>query len=204
MKPPKKENKIYQTEILKLKHEKDTAEEVMKALCNANFNKIQISSATDKEQQIQKLNTILEKEQGMKKIMAKDNMELKAQNQTLQTKMQENQEKYDEDLKIIHKAKEELQNQNKEQNQQLKRLLAEKDQNTQAILNAQSTNNELDQQIASIKRVNLEIETTIQSIEKLKISRKPESYRSTRKNTSQTLDLNDNNLSKTKQLEPVP
>ena len=43
MKPPKKENKIYQTEILKLKHEKDTAEEVMKALCNANFNKIQIS-----------------------------------------------------------------------------------------------------------------------------------------------------------------
>ena len=204
MKPPKKENKIYQTEILKLKHEKDTAEEVMKALCNANFNKIQISSATDKEQQIQKLNTILEKEQGMKKIMAKDNIELKAQNQTLQTKMQENQEKYDEDLKILHKAKEELQNQNKEQNQQLKRLLAEKDQNTQAVLNAQSTNNELDQQIASIKRVNLEIETTIQSIEKLKISRKPESYRSTRKNTSQTLDLNDNNLSKTKQLEPVP
>ena len=204
MKPPKKENKIYQTEILKLKHEKDTAEEVMKALCNANFNKIQISSATDKEQQIQKLNTILEKEQGMKKIMAKDNIELKAQNQTLQTKMQENQEKYDEDLKIIHKAKEELQNQNKEQNQQLKRLLAEKDQDTQAILNAQSTNNELDQQIASIKRVNLEIETTIQSIEKLKISRKPESYRSTRKNTSQTLDLNDNNLSKTKQLEPAP
>ena len=204
MKPPKKENKIYQTEILKLKHEKDTAEEVMKALCNANFNKIQISSATDKEQQIQKLNTILEKEQGMKKIMAKDNIELKAQNQTLQTKMQENQEKYDEDLKILHKAKEELQNQNKEQNQQLKRLLAEKDQDTQAILNAQSTNNELDQQIASLKSVNLEIETTIQSLEKLQISRKPESYRSTRINTSQTLDLNDNNLSKTKQLEPAP
>ena len=204
MKPPKKENKIYQTEILKLKHEKDTAEEVMKALCNANFNKIQISSATDKKQQIQKLNTILEKEQRMKKIIAKVNMELKAQNQTLQTKMQENQEKYDDNLKILCKAKEEFQNLNKEQNQQLKRLLAEKDQNTQAILNAQSTNNELDQQIASIKRVNLETETTIQSIEKLKISRKPESYRSTRKNTSQTLDLNDNNLSKTKQLEPVP
>ena len=66
----------------------------MKALCNANFNKIQISSVTDEEQQIQKLNSILEKEQGMKKIMAKDNTELKAQNQTLQTKMQENQEKH--------------------------------------------------------------------------------------------------------------
>ena len=50
----------------------------MKALRNANFSKIQISSATDKEQQIQKVNTILEKEQGMKKIMAKDNIELKA------------------------------------------------------------------------------------------------------------------------------
>ena len=92
--PPKKKNSRYQTEILKLKHEKDTAEEVMKALCNANFNKIQISSVTDEEQQIQKLNSILEKEQGMKKIMAKDNTELKAQNQTLQTKMQENQEKH--------------------------------------------------------------------------------------------------------------
>ena len=49
------ENKIYQTEIQKLKHEKDTAEEVMKALRNDNFNKIQISSATDKEQQMQNL-----------------------------------------------------------------------------------------------------------------------------------------------------
>ena len=65
----------------------------MKALRNTNFNKIQISAATDKEQQIQKLNTMLEKEQGVKKIMAKDNMELKVQNQTLQKKMRENQEK---------------------------------------------------------------------------------------------------------------
>ena len=107
-------------------------------------------------------------------------------------------------MKILCKAKEELQNLNEEQNQQLKRLLAEKDQDTQATLNAQSRNNELDQQVASLKRVNLEIETTIQSLEKLQISRKSESYRSTRKSTSQTLDLNDNNLSKTKQLEPVP
>ena len=135
----------------------------MKALRNANFNKIQISSATDKEQQIQKLNTILEKEQGMKKIMAKDNIELKAQNQTLQTKMRENQEKCDENLKILCKAKEELQNQNKEQNQQLKRLLAEKDQHTKTILNAQSTNNELEQQVTSLKRVNLDLEKTRKS-----------------------------------------
>ena len=55
----------------------------MKALRNANFNKIQISSATDKEQQTQKLNAILKKEQGMKKIMTKDNIKLKAQNETL-------------------------------------------------------------------------------------------------------------------------
>ena len=49
----------------------------MKALRNTNFNKIQISSATNKEQQIQKLNSKLEKEQGTKKIMAKENIELK-------------------------------------------------------------------------------------------------------------------------------
>ena len=47
----------------------------MRALRNANFKKIKISSAIDKEQQIQKLNTILVKEQGMKKIIAKDNIE---------------------------------------------------------------------------------------------------------------------------------
>ena len=35
----------------------------MKALCNANFNKIQITSVTDKELEIQKLNSVLEKEQ---------------------------------------------------------------------------------------------------------------------------------------------
>ena len=175
----------------------------MKALRNANFNKIQISSATDKEHQIQKLNTILEKEQGMKKIMAKDNIELKAQNQTLQTKMQENQEKYDEDLKILQKAKEKLQNQNKEQNQQLKRLLAEKDQHTKTILNIQSINNELEQQVTSLKRVYLELETTIHSLENSQVRRKRESNRITRENTSQT-DINDSNLSNTKQLDPVP
>ena len=176
----KKENKIYETEILKLKHERGSEEELMKALRNANFNKIQISSAANKEQQIQKLNTILEKEQGMKKIMVKDNIELKAQNQTLQTKMRENQEKYDEDLKILCKAKEELQNQNKEQNQQLKRLLTEKDQYTKTILNTQSTNNELEQQVTSLKRVNLELETAIHSLENWQIRRKPDSNRITR------------------------
>ena len=61
-------------------------------------------------------------------MMNKDNIELKAQNQTLQTKMQENQEKYDENLKVLCKVKEELQNLNKEHNQQLKRLLPENDQ----------------------------------------------------------------------------
>ena len=44
----------------------------------------------------------------MKKIMAKENIEVKAQNQTLQTKMRENQEKNEEDVKILCKAKKEL------------------------------------------------------------------------------------------------
>ena len=72
-------------------------------------------------------------------------------------------EKYDEDVKILCKAKEELQYQNKEQNQQLKRLLAKKDQDTKTMLNAQSTNNELEQQVTSLKRVNLELEKTRKS-----------------------------------------
>ena len=119
-------------------------------------------------------------------------------------KMRENQEKYDENLKILCKAEEKLENLSKEQNQQIKGLLAEKYQHTQAILNAQSTNNELKPQVTSLKRVSLELEKTIHFLEKSKIKRKPESYRNNRENTTQMLDLNVNNLSDTKQLEPVP
>ena len=140
---------------------------------------MQIGSATDKKQQIQKLNSILEKEQGMKKIMAKDNIELKVQNQTPQTMMRE---KYDQNFKVLCKAKEKLQNLNKEQNQALKRLIGEKDQKTQTILNAQSTNNELEQQVISLKRVKLELETTIHSLEKSLIRRNPHSAKSIREN----------------------
>ena len=50
----------------------------------------------------------------------------------------------------------------------------------------------------------MEFETTIHSLEKSQIKRKPEFYRNTRESTSQTLHINDNNLSNTKQLEPVP
>ena len=81
----KKENNIYQAEIIKLKHENYAAGEVIKALRKANFNKIQICSVKYKEQQIQKLNSVLKKEQVMKKIMGKDKIELNAQNQTQQT-----------------------------------------------------------------------------------------------------------------------
>ena len=96
-----------------------------------------------------------------------------------------------------------MQNQNKEQNQQLKKLLAEKDQLTKTILNTQSINNELEQQVTSLKRVNLELETTIQSLENSQIRMKRESNRITRENTSQ-VDINDSNLSNTKQLDPLP
>ena len=64
--------------------------------------------------------------------------------------MQENQEKYDENLKVLCKTKEELQNLNKKQNQQLKKLIAEKNQQNQTILNGQSTSNEVEQQVTSL------------------------------------------------------
>ena len=97
----------------------------------------------------------------------------------------------------------ELQNLIREQNQPVKKLVAENDHHTQAILNIQSTNNELEQQVTSLKRVNLELETTIHSLENWQIRRKPEPNRITRENTSQT-DINNNSLSNTKQLDPVP
>ena len=82
--------------------------------------------------------------------------------------------------------------------------LEEQHQHMQVILNAQSANNELEQQVKSLKGVNLELETTIHSLEKSQIRRKPESSRSARENIIQTLDINDNNLSNTKKFEPVP
>ena len=55
----------------------------------------------------------LEKEQGVKKIMTKDNIELKAQNQTLRIKPLENQEKHAENFKKNCKAKEEIEKLNR-------------------------------------------------------------------------------------------
>ena len=101
-------------------------------------------------------------------------------------------------MKILGKFKEELQNLYKGQIKQLKRLIEEKHQHTQTMLNVQNT------QVTSLKRVNLELEATIHSLEKSQIRRKPEASRSTRENTSQTSGLNGNNLSNTKQFEPVP
>ena len=60
-------------------------------------------------------------------------------------------------MKVICKTKQELQNRNKEQKQQLKSVIAENVQQTQTILNAQSTNNEVKQQLTSLKRINLEL-----------------------------------------------
>ena len=133
-----------------------------------------------KEQQTQKLNSVLKKEQVMKKIMGKDKIELNTQNQTQQTKMRENQEKYEESLKILCKAKEELENLNKEQNQQLKRLMAEKQQHTQTILNEQSANGELEKRVTSLKRVKSELDITIHSLQESQVRRRPESPRITR------------------------
>ena len=50
----------------------------------------------------------------------------------------------------------------------------------------------------------MELETTTQFLENPQIRRKPGSNRTIRENTSQTLHINDNNLSSTKQLDPVP
>ena len=72
------------------------------------------------------------------------------------------------------------------------------------ILNVQSTYNKLDQQVTSLKRVDLERETTIHYLEKSQIRRKPDSAGSNRENASPTLHLNDNNIRNTKHLKPVP
>ena len=57
---------------------------------------------------------------------------------------------------------------------------------------------------ASEIKSQLRLEANIHSLGKAQIKRKPESSRRTRESTSQTLDLNDNNLSNTKQLESAP
>ena len=48
-----------------------------------------------------------------------------------------------------------MQNLNKEQGPQVKRLISEKNQHNHTIPNVQSTNNELKQQVPSPKRINL-------------------------------------------------
>ena len=147
--------------------------EVMKFLRNANFK----YRTTNTETQF---NT-------RKRIRYEENNG-KRQHRTESTKSDfiNKNTRNEQNLKILCKAKEEFQNLKKEQNQQLKGLISEKDQQTQTILNAQSTNNELEQQATSLKRVKLQLETTIHFLEKLQIRKKPESFRRIRENSSQT------------------
>ena len=57
---------------------------------------------------------------------------------------------------LLRKASsKELQNLNKEQGPQVKRLISKKNQHNHTIPNAQSTSNELKQQVSSPKRINL-------------------------------------------------
>ena len=56
----KKEHNRYKAK--RLKHEKDTVKEVVEALSNANFDKIQVYSTKDTEREMQKTNSIIEKE----------------------------------------------------------------------------------------------------------------------------------------------
>ena len=83
---------------------------------------MQSRSATDKGKQIQKFGSILEKEQGMKKIMSQDNLNWKHKIRLYKQRCEKNK-KCEEDLKILSKSKERFQNLNKEQNQKLKEWL---------------------------------------------------------------------------------
>ena len=56
----KKEHNRYKAK--RLKHGKDTVKEVVEALSNANFDKIQVYSTKDTEREMQKSNSIIEKE----------------------------------------------------------------------------------------------------------------------------------------------
>ena len=153
LKQQQKENEI------KISQEKKILEAVVKTL--GNCDRIKINHASDKDQQIKDLQIQLQKEKDTRKILLKDNVEMKSKISTQETilKQKEQEEKARENE--LNEIKKEIDKIKRENQQQIKNSTMEKEKNIKAIKKLQEEKDTLQKQISDLKTLNLNLETNL-------------------------------------------
>ena len=118
-----------------LHQEKETSEEVIKAL--RSMTKTKIDSVPDKEMQIKQLQTSLEKEKKLVERMQEENCLKQTEINTINQKINTIQQNYENKLKDATKLQNDIKRINKEKEGEQKRLSAEIDYNKKKRLNPQ-------------------------------------------------------------------
>ena len=123
------------TKLKNLNQEKETSEEVIKAL--RSMTKTKIDSVPDKEMQIKQLQTSLEKEKKLVERMQEENCLKQTEINTINQKINTIQQNYENKLKDATKLQNDIKRINKEKEGEQKRLSAEIDYNKKKRLNPQ-------------------------------------------------------------------
>ena len=123
------------TKLKNLNQEKETSEEVIKAL--RSMTKTKIDSVPDKEMQIKQLQTSLAKEKKLVERMQEENCLKKTEINITNQKLNTIQQNYENKLKDATKLPDDIKRINKEKEGEQKRLNAEIDYNKKKRLNPQ-------------------------------------------------------------------
>ena len=164
----KKANKIakknraeYRTEINNLIQEKKMSEEIIKTF--RNFHTIKAKAASDKELQIKNMQKCVESKQETNEKMSKENEELKKEKININPQLQQRKEEITKKVKEDKNLKEEIKIMNKEQIQQKRKVASERERNQNIIKDLERAKRELEKQNATLRTINLELETKLHS-----------------------------------------
>ena len=151
----------YQTETTTLIQEKNMSEEIIKTI--RNFNTTKIKAASDKELQIKNMQTCLENKQETNEKVLKENEELKKEMINSNSQLQQRTDEITKKVKGNNNLKEEIKIMNKGQIRQKQKAASKRECNQNIIKDLEKANRELYKQNATLRTINLELETKLHS-----------------------------------------
>ena len=165
----KKTNKItkgslaeYQTETVKLLQEKKMSEEIIKTF--RSFKTIKIKAASDKELQIKIMQKCLGNKQETNEKVLKENEELKKEMINIDSQLQQRKDEITKKVNENNNHKEEIKIMNKEQLQEKEKAASERESNQNITKYLEKAKGELEKQKATLRIINLELETKLHAL----------------------------------------
>ena len=147
------------TKLKNLNQEKETPEEIIKAL--RSMTKTKKDSVPDKELQIKQLQASLEKEKKLVQRMQEENCLKQTKINTINQKLITIHRNYENRLKDVKKLQDDIKRINKEKEGEQERLSAEIDYNKRKIKSIEKDKAEPEKQYSNLKSIDLKLETKI-------------------------------------------